>query len=176
MIVDIYQTVEYRPQSPFRGWSVPSVRDCWLGQGYYFWEFFIQNAHKWGEKFYTIKGMRYEIFQTEYDNSSETCLNLIDPIQRNQFNEDLDEVFKTCDEKLKFIGASFDLLKEVFPEEYEKYECVRDWPQSGMSTDSYPYVVTENGVEKGKYFLYMPIQVCFWMKRHVGMKSVFVSE
>lgn len=176
MIVDIYQTVEYRPYSPFRGVAVPAVEDCWLGKGYYFWEVFIQNAHDWGKRFYTIKQKRYEIFKTQYDNASDFCLNLLDPVQRMDFNQDLEEIFKSCDESLKFIGASFELLKKVFPEEYEKYECVRDWPQGGLNSGTLPYNIKDGGRQEGRYFINMPIQVCFWSKPPKRLKSVFVSK
>lgn len=176
MIVDIYQTVEYRPQSPFRGWAVLAKKDCWLGQGYYFWEVFIKNAHRWGETSYIRYHKRYEIFHYQYDNSSPECLDLLNIIQRKQFDEDLEEVMKSCDETPVCVGVMIELIRKVFPEEYSKYECVRDWPQNGLGSKIIPYNVTEDGENQGRYYFNIPIQVCFWSKQHRGMKSVFVSK
>lgn len=53
----LYQTVEDRDnpdqveaEGPFK--CTKAERDPWLGDGYYFWENFIENAHWWGEMGY----------------------------------------------------------------------------------------------------------------------------
>lgn len=53
----LYQTVDDRgnpdqveAEGPFK--CTKAERDPWLGDGYYFWENYIENAHWWGEKGY----------------------------------------------------------------------------------------------------------------------------
>lgn len=96
----IYQTVEDRnndeeimKKAPFlcaltdkngvpkKGNKVP-----WLGEGYYFWDTNIQDAHWWGNTVYAQQG--YIICRTEYDAHSEQLYDLLgDLMQLNQFIE-----------------------------------------------------------------------------------------
>lgn len=78
MIRKIYQTLEDRnnpdeveSQGPF----LCNRKDAWLGNGYYFWDSFIENAHWWGKE-----GARYKsylICESSF-HLNEKCFDLYD--------------------------------------------------------------------------------------------------
>lgn len=84
-----YQTLEDRDihrvesEGPFQC----THASAWLGNGYYFWESFIENAHWWG-----IDGAKYSngyiICESTFILDENKCFNLVDnPDHLAQFNE-----------------------------------------------------------------------------------------
>ncbi|MBK9689303.1 MAG: hypothetical protein IPO65_16695 [Saprospiraceae bacterium] len=53
VIKTVYQTLENRGNQDYvenNGPFLCSRNNAWLGNGYYFWDSFIENAHWWGWK------------------------------------------------------------------------------------------------------------------------------
>ncbi|MCC5920183.1 MAG: hypothetical protein LAT68_07900 [Cyclobacteriaceae bacterium] len=83
-----YQTLDNRDihEIESKGPFLCKRMNAWLGEGYYFWDSFIENAHWWGES-----GARYNngyvICESSYDLDDEKCFNLVDnPSHLDQFN------------------------------------------------------------------------------------------
>lgn len=74
----IYQTLQDRGDrlkvendGPFScNWE-----NTWLGEGYYFWDTFLDNAHWWGRVRY--KGKNYIICEAEIDFCNSKCFDLV---------------------------------------------------------------------------------------------------
>ena len=68
----LYQAVRYEHKT--RTKPIYATDKTWLGEGYYFWEHEIANAHHWGKVHYSN---RYCIYQSSYQNTEEG-LDLVD--------------------------------------------------------------------------------------------------
>lgn len=70
----LYHTTENRDNPDYVEHNAPfkCTHDAWLGEGYYFWEEFIENAHWWGRTHYKDN---YFICRTSCDLDS---LNILD--------------------------------------------------------------------------------------------------
>ena len=85
----LYQTVEdrYNPEqiklnAPF----LCDRTDAWLGEGYYFWDTLIENAHWWGKTVYKQKG--YVVLKFLCDSINERCFDLHGNLEHlKYFNE-----------------------------------------------------------------------------------------
>ena len=87
--VPIYQTLEERGNysevinhGPYfcslkdpSGFLKGGVREPWAGEGYYFWDSLIDDAHWWGKTIYGESN--YIICQTTYDQHSELLLDTV---------------------------------------------------------------------------------------------------
>lgn len=74
----LYQTVEDRgnPEEINNNGPFECTRDdAWLGDGYYFWDTFIDNAQWWGNHAYHKRG--YVISKYIYDFSNGRCFDLL---------------------------------------------------------------------------------------------------
>lgn len=74
----VYQTLEDRenPDEIERNGPFPcNWENTWLGNGYYFWDTFLENAHWWGKQ-PRYKG-RYIICEASFDYNLETCFDLV---------------------------------------------------------------------------------------------------
>ncbi len=84
-----YQTLEDRgnvDEIEINGPFKCNSRSAWLGEGYYFWDSFIDNAHWWGCE--GAKYSSYVICQSEFELDETGCFNLVDnPEHLSQFNE-----------------------------------------------------------------------------------------
>ncbi|MDR1090505.1 MAG: hypothetical protein LBL79_05450 [Prevotella sp.] len=87
MFEKLYHTVEDRgdPEhienyGPFKC----KRKDAWLGDGYYFWENYIDNAHWWGKHSYNDN---YVICYTESDYKQNDCLDLTNSSVLEDFKE-----------------------------------------------------------------------------------------
>lgn len=77
--IKIYHTVEDTGNADFIEDNAPfksTSKNCWAGQGYYFWERYIEHAHRWGVIRY--KKGKYVICGSFLSYSSEDCFNLLD--------------------------------------------------------------------------------------------------
>ncbi|KQC33379.1 hypothetical protein AAU57_08685 [Nonlabens sp. YIK11] len=77
----LYHTVEDTGNPEVILKSVPfksTAADCWVGEGYYFWEKYIKHAHRWGNIRYGHKKKKYVITSTTLYYSIVDCFNLFD--------------------------------------------------------------------------------------------------
>ncbi|MDE5708502.1 MAG: hypothetical protein K2I32_03490 [Alistipes sp.] len=93
MEVTVYQTLTDKgnpDQIEAEGPFICNKRDAWLGRGYYFWEYSIDNAHWWGkEKLQTS----YVICQATYVRD-EKCLDLVDNPEHFSLLHEIVEIMK----------------------------------------------------------------------------------
>lgn len=90
-IVDIYQTLEdrgnykeveshgpYFCSAKYSDGSIKTgVKVPWAGEGYYFWDSHIRDAHWWGETVYRKNGKNYIIGNTSYDQHSSLLFDTV---------------------------------------------------------------------------------------------------
>ena len=84
----LYQTVDDKRNTKYVLENAPfkcTRHDAWLGEGYYFWDTFIDLAHWWGKKSY---GDKYMICKTTCQYNEDDILDLVGN------TEQLDEVRK----------------------------------------------------------------------------------
>jgi len=73
-----YQTLENRnnpDQIEEQGPFLCNRKSAWLGEGYYFWDSFIENAHWWGQEGYKNN---YVICESTFELDEDKCFNLVD--------------------------------------------------------------------------------------------------
>lgn len=89
--VSIYQTLEDRgnyeeieKHGPYfcalkdsRGKDKIGVREPWLGEGYYFWDNSVDDAHWWGKTIYAKYGKSYLICKTNFDLHSSLLFDTV---------------------------------------------------------------------------------------------------
>ena len=171
--VSIYQTLEDRgnyqeveQHGPYMCYTKDSngnyktgTKTPWLGEGYYFWDSFIDDAHWWGRTAYKKNGSPYIIGKTTYDQHSPLLFDTVsDPLLLRELIE-LAEVLKT---KLNIKCASFPLLLGYLKKTHGfKYKAIRVHPdpieyhiKAKIKFPGNMYVL--NKMEK--------IQICFFDK------------
>lgn len=170
-ITDIYQTLEDRQNyeeveeyGPFfcsvkypdgslkKGTKVP-----WLGEGYYFWDTRICDAHWWGMTVYNSK--RYIICHTTYDQHSPYLFDLVSNV--DQF-DDFIRCAELIAEKRKVKSVSFPVVLSYLKKEVQEFnfKAIRVWPHPET------YKKTLVNFPGGKLFLPWvdKIQICFFDK------------
>lgn len=156
---DLYHANELRPCMPLS--FAKCVEDAWLGEGYYFWESFIENARLWGESHYIKKGKAFQILKSQYDSCSENCLDLVDNVEQiREFDSACKEVEATASEKVEFFFTRLLLLKKYAANYFSKFFCIRILPMGGMAVERLRFSEKNSAI----YTPYPPIQVCFWEK------------
>ena len=91
----LYHTVENRENPDFVERSAPfkcKRRDAWLGEGYYFWEGFIQYAHEWGEK---VHNGNYFVCGVKCEYETDNVLDLLGSMEQiKEFGSIVDKLEK----------------------------------------------------------------------------------
>lgn len=84
-----FQTLEDRDihNVESNGPFICNNKHAWLGNGYYFWDSFIDNAHWWGKEVTKYRN-GYIICEANYLLDEKRCFNLVDnPEHLTQFNQ-----------------------------------------------------------------------------------------
>ncbi len=79
-IKKIYQTLEDRDNPDYIEENAPfkcNWKNAWLGEGYYFWDTFIENAHWWGEIRYQRHNSSYVICEGTCHFDTNQCFDLV---------------------------------------------------------------------------------------------------
>lgn len=91
--IAIYQTLQDRNNPDViedRGPFLCHRNNAWLGNGYYFWEHFIKNAHWWGVSGGEFKN-GYVICKAVCDRDIDNCFDLVDNYSHlDMFNSAID--------------------------------------------------------------------------------------
>ncbi len=172
----VYQTLEDRGNPDYVDYNGPfpcNRNNAWLGNGYYFWDSFIENAHWWGcEGAKFING--YFICEAKYDFNETICFNLIDnPHHFQLFNN----TKKIMHEKGLYVPNQTTVARiiehikntlKVF-----KYEAIRVYGINSKSFNS-PYsnrtIFDKN--HNTKYLDSLPaIQICFYSKSSLNLRD-----
>jgi len=172
----VYQTLENRDNPDYVEKNGPfscERRNAWLGDGYYFWDSFIENAHWWG-----CEGARYSngyfICKALYDLDDAKCFNLIDnPEHFDMFNK----TKSLMTEKGLYVPNKTTVARII---EYIKntlkifkYDAVRVYGINSKSFSSpYSNRTLFDTNHNTKYLDSLPaIQICFYTKTSLGLRD-----
>ncbi|GLU50733.1 hypothetical protein Dfri01_01940 [Dyadobacter frigoris] len=172
----LHQTLENRENpdeveksGPFRcNWQ-----NTWLGEGYYFWDTFIENAHWWGEVRYNDN---YIICEAQCDFDSSTCFDLVgDTDHMNDFNISLNFLKdqRLIDNKTSFARI-FNFIRVKIPD--FKFQAVRVYGIKSISDYNENYAKFRHRVmfepNKPQYLDYKPpIQICIFEKKGLNLRN-----
>lgn len=170
----VYQTLEDRnnPEKIIKDGPFPCLRaNAWLGEGFYFWESFIQNAHWWGKECNSYKN-GYIICEAKFTFDDNLCLNLID-------NPDHINLFVKAKELMKAKGLIksnttvsrvISFLKSNI--QTFSYEASRAYGVNSKSPNSKYSSTMQFKVYGNQYLdLIPPIQICFYKKNGLSLRE-----
>jgi len=168
----LYQTLEDRnnvddveANGPFPG----DKRDRWLGNGFYYWDTFIDAAHYWGYVSYKMRGKEYIIAKSEVSIPAEKLLNLLEPEQLAMFARWRDSYAKTfpgADVTVeKVITHAEKIMGATFPYVAIKAEFKDCFKNKEFQDRVYPRI-SPNG--RAYLDLKPPVQICIRDKSIIG--------
>lgn len=160
MTIQIYQTLEDRnnPQDIAINGPFKCTRsDAWLGDGFYFWENYIEHAHWWGSKGYNNN---YIICSAQYDHNPSYCFDLINNYEHLSLLEDLYHIVKAKTSKPVLVSKIIELLKKQTTFDFD---AVRAPSQDAKSE---PLYIKYKSIHKAKIYLRPLNQICFFRKNN----------
>ncbi|WP_424495373.1 hypothetical protein [Salinimicrobium sp. GXAS 041] len=168
----IYQTLEDKEnpeeveqQGPFPcNWG-----NAWLGNGYYFWDTFIENAHWWGKKHRKDK---YIICKSTFDYSDKTCFDLVGNTSHMlDFEKSVDLMRKQgLVNKKTTVARVISFMKEKT--KVLEQQSVRVYGINSKSEKTKPNYRLKFELNKPQYLVYKPaIQICLF-----GFKGINLGE
>lgn len=180
----VYQTLEDRG-GDLRKLEANGPYPChwensWLGDGYYFWDTFIENAHWWGKEARKYRN-GYIICQAECNFNHDECLDLHGNLE--QLKEFKDAILlakknKVIDENSTVKNVLAKFRGEL--ENFKKFSAIRI---NGIRSRTYNSIYNINFLfeeTKQQYLEVIPaIQICFLKKTSMGLtnyKIVFPEE
>jgi hypothetical protein len=179
----VYQTLEDRnsdlDQLENNGPYPCRWENSWLGDGYYFWDTFISNAHWWGREIRQYPN-GYIICKAICDFNDTECFDLVGNTEHMQ-------LFKEAYEFLKRLGIAnhgtkVNRIIRFMQKEVKtfNYDAIRVY---GIKSKSYNsrFSFTLNFEKKNPaYFDITPaIQICFYKKNSLNLRNykiVFPDE
>lgn len=167
----LYQTLEDRDNvdyveanGPFPG----NIRERWLGQGYYYWDSFINSAHFWGWASYKKFHKNYIIAKSEVSLPQDKTLDLLSSPDLLRFNSWVSEYEKTFPDGEttveKVLTHAQKIMGEAFP-----YVAIRAVFVDSINREEYQDRIYPNG--KAYLDLQPPIQVCIRDKSIIGVNN-----
>lgn len=171
MLANIYQAVEDRnnlqevkEHGPFfcskkddNGRVKKGTRKPWLGEGYYFWDSYIEDAKWWGREAYQNN---YYIFETQYDQHSECLFDTLGNLTMLQeFRECANALQKKYGGKAIAIPFVIEFLKKN-TDFSEKYKAIRMFPYTSKKRQ--PSLYFPGG--KAQFLDVKKVQICFFDK------------
>jgi hypothetical protein len=180
-----YQTLEDRDihKIEIEGPFLCTRTNAWLGNGYYFWESFIENAHWWGLEGACYKH-GYVICETHFDLDDNRCFNLVDnPNHLEQFNKTKNflKEKKLYVDGVTTVARVINYIKEI---DVFNFEAIRVYGISSVGFNSTysnrTIFVFKNGKRFSQYLDSTPaIQINFFSKNSLnreGFKMIFPPE
>lgn len=135
------------------------VKEPWLGEGYYFWDTRIEDAHWWGKVVYLKYGKGYVIGETTYDAYSDALFDLLGNLSHlDEFVKIADFVKKQHGEKCITFPAVITFLKN-FEEFTKRYKAIRVCPQPKNIRKSCVTFPENDNLVVG---LIEKVQICFF--------------
>ena len=138
-------------------------KDAWLGQGYYYWEHFIENAHWWGKTSYPTLG--YMICESTCILTEENCFDLIGTPEHL-------ELFRAIVDLLVEKGATIEKITVARVLEFLRKDA-KVFKFKAVRTGSINTRYKDSDYEKRIYFKHKsfayldyqpPLQICFYDK------------
>lgn len=167
----IYHTLEDRDDPDYvenNGPFICNRKNAWLGEGYYFWESYLHNAHWWGTSYKT----GYIICEAKIDSTAQSCFDILDnPEHLKQLQDASSFLTKkgTPSHQMNIGNLIQFLRKNIRSFTYEavraKGEGVRHI--NNKFTESLPFTLG-----RPAYIDFNPpIQVCLFTKRSLGFRD-----
>mgnify|MGYP006357581213 FL=1 len=165
----LYQTIEDRDNPDEIERNAPylcKAKNAWLGNGYYFWDTLIENAHWWGNSHYY--GSSYVIVQYSCDElSCGKCFDLQGNLEHlKQFNSYLDLLKKeSLISEQDTVAKVFEFLKNK-TDFLDRYEAIRAY---GHRSKKHSEFVS---FEKNKPYgleRFPAIQLCLFKKNSLNL-------
>ena len=175
-VKEIFQTLENRgtdvskleQEGPYAcNWT-----NSWLGNGYYFWDTFIENAHWWGKEV-----RRYDnghiICKADCDYNNTECLDLHGDLEQLKlFKEAFELMLKNGvvnrDTTVKNFLAKLRGKSTIF----KHYTAIR---VNGILSKNYNSIYAVNFLfekDKWQYFEMIPaVQICFFQKNSLNLRN-----
>lgn len=136
------------------------VKEPWLGEGYYFWDTRIKDAHWWGKVAYLKYEKGYVIGKTTYDAHSDALFDLLGNLSHlYDFVKVADFLKKQHGEKCITFPAVIAYLKKNIKEFAQRYKAIRVWPQSDNIRKSCVTFPGNNDLVVGQV---EKVQICFF--------------
>lgn len=172
MIRKAYQTLEDRDNADEIEKNGPFLcnrKNAWLGEGYYFWDSFVENAHWWGQE-----GARYQngyIICESYFELNEKCLDLYDnPEHMKMFSSTIQLIEEKGLIKVNqtTVGRVIEFLKRNIPFDYEAIRVNGVNSKNPSFSKRIPFKLGKNH----QYWDATPaIQICFIKKDGLNRKE-----
>ena len=171
----LYHTLENRNNAEeilMNGPFLCNDKDSWLGDGYYFWDTFIENAHWWGRNRLKCNN-GYIICQAICDFDENNCLDLVGNTKHiEMFSKSYAFLVKKgIASKKTTVKTIIDFLRKNNSE--FKFEAIRINGLGSKSINS-RFSLTLNFVENRHhhYFdLKPPYQICLFDKRSLNLRN-----
>ena len=169
-----YQTLENRSnpdQIEEQGPFLCRHKNAWLGEGYYFWDSFIKNAHWWGQKGACYKN-GYIICESTFELDEDKCFNLVDNPEHLKLFEITKKALIEQQIHNLIVPRVIKFLKQ---RKNFKYEAIRANGINSKNESRTPFVI------KGHQYLesFPAIQICFFSKKSLnrrGFKIIYPEE
>lgn len=176
----LYQTLKDKENPDYIEENAPfkcNWNNAWLGDGYYFWDTFIENAHWWGQ---VRHDKSYVICKAECDFSSDLCFDLVGDTEHM-----LD--FSNCIERLRTekllnenttVSRVLTFLKEKISG--FNFEAIRVYGIKSISEHKQEYDQYRHRLifelSKPQYLDYKPaIQLCLFKKKSLNLRNVKIE-
>lgn len=165
----LYQTVRDRDNADYIEENAPfrcERNDAWLGEGYYFWDTLINNAHWWGTEAHNGE---YVIVKFTCDYNHERCFDLHGNMEHVESLRKSFEFLK--EKKIADNNTTVPLLIEFLKKNTkleEEFDCIR---ACGQKSKSYVKTVTMLFSNRLKaYFDFEPpVQLCLFRKKSFNL-------
>lgn len=168
----IYQTLEDRenPDQIEREGPFPcSWKNSWLGNGYYFWDTFIENAHWWGKT--RVPG-EYIICEAYIDFSSDNCFDLVGKTEHMLDFEKSIKLMKSRNLLIKNTTVARVLMYMKNTLKIFDYSAIRVYGINSKSKDLDPNYQMKFELDKPQYLDYKPaIQLCLYTFEGLNFKD-----
>ncbi|HLO91988.1 MAG TPA: hypothetical protein VK172_12565 [Lentimicrobium sp.] len=166
----LFQTLADRDNADFVEENAPFICEnakAWLGNGYYFWDTFIENAHWWGEQVHSGKYIICK-FRCDFDDR---CFDLVGNTEHMQA---LDLVIREMQRKLK-IDLDTTTVRRILEFFKQKigfdFEAIRVSGINSKSGSNYIFRLKFN-YDKPQYLDYKPaIQICIYTKKGLNLRN-----
>ena len=171
-ITEIFQTLEDRgnkteieSHGPYfcslkdaNGNLKKGVKEPWLGEGFYFWDSFIEDAKWWGNVIYVENGRGYVIGQTTYDQHSSSLYDTVADLDKMKELEDCAIKIK-AERQISYV--SFPLLLKYLKEKGAfPYKAIRVCPVPSDKVSPTPIAIFPG--DKMVFSKVRRVQICFF--------------
>ncbi len=170
----VYQTLEDRGNSiqvELEGPYPCNWENTWLGEGYYFWDTFIENAHWWGKEV-RKNYLAYIICRAECDFNDIDCLDLHGNTEQLKMFKDSYELSKSMGKVNETTTVKMFLAFLKGENKAFKYEAIRVNGIRSKSINSEYSVNLMFEDRKTQYLEIIPaVQICFFDKTSLNLRN-----